>query len=199
MPTPVGYAHFLIEIDLDNDEDAFAVTHGLQTDLASASAVEHCNKVMSAFGGAWDQVLSNNAQVSRAIGYFGQDGTDDLIVESDLVAIPGTSAGAKLPQNCAALVKKRTGLGGRKNRGRVYIPNVLNEAEVSDTGVITGSTVVNFQTYADQWFVNVTGTVGGLYPATPMVILHRDGSAPTAVTQLVMDPVLATQRRRLRR
>lgn len=98
-----------------------------------------------------------------------------------------------LPHNCAALVRKVTGLSGRKNTGRWYLPaGYLNESQVSPAGVIDGADYTSLQDRIDEFLTNL-GTAD-LVPT----VLHSDGSPSTPITSMVLDTQIATQRRRLR-
>jgi hypothetical protein len=106
-----------------------------------------------------------------------------------------------IPQNSAYLIRKSTGVGGRRNQGRFYFPGVL-ENSVNDQGVIDASQIAGqntaFANFLAEFDTNPTfrgmfimhsyppGTNGPLLP-------------PTKVTSLICQPVIATQRRRLRR
>lgn len=183
------------------DPEPFACTFGIETDLANFDMLEHVNHVFAAWSGSIRPWQSTNLTLTKVIGRFGQDAADDIIVESDLTPINGAQSGSFLPQNCAWLVKKHTAFGGRRNRGRLYVPYAILESNVSDIGVITPAVQTNLEGAADDLFDGLLSTAGGLEPATPMVILHRSvvPIAPTLVTSLSSEPVIATQRRRLRR
>ncbi len=112
--------------------------------------------------------------------------------------IPMTNAGSFLPQNCAFLLHKRSGLGGRKNRGRMYLPGV-NEALVDDKGLMSTTAINGVNAAAAATLADIIAIEG----VERMVILHTQplgpvGTVPTPVTTLLLDPVLGTQRRRLR-
>lgn len=103
------------------------------------------------------------------------------------------------PPQVAALVTKRTARGGRRGRGRFYLPG-LPENDVSNSGVFSGVAVTNLQGGLDDLLTGLAG-VGFL---TPMVVLHNsEGETvpgdPDEVTALVLSTQVATQRRRLRR
>src|SRR4029453_202822 len=51
----------------------------------------------------------------------------DLVFTSTSAAAGGTVGGGSVPPNSAYLLKKTTALGGRKHRGRSYIPGVPRE------------------------------------------------------------------------
>lgn len=86
----------------------------------------------------------------------------------------------------------------------MYVPCLLTEANVSDTGVIAAATRSAYQTLVDSLLDDwATGAVGA-QPPVPLYLGHSvSGSGvvppPTLVTQLIVEPIIATQRRRLRR
>jgi hypothetical protein len=205
MATPLGFADVSLTLKHDADPEPWFVTYGVETDLGAFSAVEHANQQQLAFAEPWAFQLSDEVTIGPAICRFGQDGGPDLIVESDLTPVRGTSTTEKLPQNCAALIRKNTGLGGRPNRGRCYLPGVLSEGGVNQVGAVETATVTDFQTRADDWLEALALGATGSSPLvpTPMVILHGPSSAgpagpPTPVISLTMGTRIATQRRRLR-
>lgn len=105
----------------------------------------------------------------------------------------GTSAVAPPPNNCSWLLQKRTARGGRKGRGRSYLPPVqLDETNVSSTGVVGIATRNAFQTR-----VNLFRT-DALANSLELVLLHSGAEAPDALTSLIVDSRIATQRTRLR-
>jgi hypothetical protein len=104
----------------------------------------------------------------------------------------GGYGGGVLPQNCALLVRKVTGLTGRKHRGRMYVPGILHEDFVSNTGLLTnaawGALVARF----NQLLID-------LADVQPVVNHKSDpGLAATPITRLDVQQLIATQRRRLR-
>lgn len=124
--------------------------------------------------------------------YVGQDGAPPLIFEAPRNSV-GTSDTETLPQNCSVLVHKRTATGGRRGRGRMFVPPFRPlENAVGATGVITAAALATIQ----GWFTT-------LYGQHTWFLLHDNGTllppAPTAITSFQVDPIIATQRRRLRR
>lgn len=119
----------------------------------------------------------------------------------------GGYAPAIAPPNNAIIVEKRTGLSGRENRGRMYLPAVA-EGEVSNAGRLDPThrsgvdlDFANFQTAleaidAGEWFPYILHTKkwnGGVEPADP-----GNAPAPTQITSWYTRPIIGTQRRRLR-
>lgn len=95
--------------------------------------------------------------------------------------------------NTAALVKLTTGLVGRGNRGRIFLPGVIPEGSIGNDGILAFSLVEDLQ-------ASLTDLAGVLdvFNAT-FQILHSTSSDPTQVTAYQVQDVAATQRRRLRR
>ena len=145
-------------------------------------------------GNGW----SPNLQLNSILCKFGPLATGP----SALVPIgtnPGLGAGDDYSPNAAVLVKKFTAIGGRHGQGRMFLPP-FPEGAIGAGGNITGALVTTNNTRLAALLVSLnSGSV-------PAHLLHRyDPSlgqspmAPTAITSLVMDGKLATQRRRLRR
>lgn len=109
--------------------------------------------------------------------------------------VVGTAATAPLTPNVAILWNKITALGGRRNRGRAFIPPYApGEGSVDGLGVINSGVVSATQTLYDASFV---AAASGGYEA---VLFHQTAPfTPTPIVNFVMQPLVATQRRRLRR
>lgn len=104
----------------------------------------------------------------------------------------GEQAGDPVSPAVSLLVSKTTGFGGRKNRGRMYLPG-LREANISSGGVVASNNLASWQGALDLMLEDLeTGLV-------PMVILHSSSSDPTVVTSLQAQSIVATQRQRQRR
>jgi hypothetical protein len=110
------------------------------------------------------------------------------------VPTTGTSTMSTCPANSSLILKKITGRGGRKGRGRMFIPPYgVNETNVGANGVINAGVVTAQQT---SWGAAFTAfPIAGIQP----VLLHSDGSAPDNITAVTIETSIGTQRRRLRR
>ena len=101
---------------------------------------------------------------------------------------PGTGRKRRLPR------KDDREDGGRKGKGRMYVP-IFNKSESDiekDGSILTG----NLATLQGYW--------GGAFTALAAsdvkpALLHSDGSTPDLITAWTVKPLIATQRRRLRR
>ena len=110
------------------------------------------------------------------------------------VPLTNTAKGgnATSPQ-VACLVKKVTNIRGVENRGRMYLPGVLSDDDVGVGGLIDPDVLENLQTGMSAFLSELETNAG-----VEMVVLHSGSSDPTPVGSLLVEALVATQRRRLR-
>lgn len=158
---------------------------GTPDEMAHAFAVAYRGQLAGRFDTA---VTMRDARV-----VIGQDGGDPVI-GFDYSTGAGTRNNESTPPALALMVDKRTLLGGRRNRGRAYLPWALADTEVSEVGAITGSVVNSWQTLLTAFWTEL-----GSISLAP-VVLHGSGltspPVPTPVTNFVVNPTVRTQRRR---
>lgn len=115
-----------------------------------------------------------------------------LFIANATINAFGTLAGAAPSPQVSYLLRKSTGLAGRQNRGRMYVP-AANEDEIDAGGFLSAPAVADRQASADLFFNALVSA------SLPMYILHTDPAlSPTEVDSLEVDGKVATQRRRLR-
>ncbi len=109
--------------------------------------------------------------------------------------VTGTGALPAVPPNTAVLINKSTASGGRRNRGRLFVPPVFpSEGNFLASGQINATQLAQLQT----WWDGLYGDLNAL--GLGMVILHENPPfTPTIVTSLEVQSLAATQRRRLRK
>lgn len=188
---PPGYAQVAWRFSLVDDPEPMITT---------------CGAAVSGFGGGQDAADSladlfcptafTAAGISISYVYLGarlavgQDGGPPVIFEA-VRSIAGSASAATVPQNCAFLVRKTTGTGGRSGRGRMFMPPfATGEDAVSAAGVLSLAAAEFIQGEIDTLF-------GGFSP----YLLHDSSgtdTTPTPVTAMTLERQLATQRRRLR-
>jgi hypothetical protein len=106
----------------------------------------------------------------------------------------GTTSLSTVPINCAMLIQKNTARGGRKGKGRMFVPCFgFSESNVDELGVITTGTVASQQALWSSAFTALAAS--DVKPA----LLHSDGSAVDLITSITVKQIIATQRRRLKR
>lgn len=118
------------------------------------------------------------------------------------IGLNGTRSGEGPPPNVAVLQTLRTATKGRRGRGRLYWPGLLNGNEIQENGNILAAA----HTRVQNGLVAFWGALQGLDVGT-QVILQRDEpdqkspplNPPPEVNGRITQTRVATQRRRLRR
>jgi hypothetical protein len=118
-------------------------------------------------------------------------------------AVVGTLVQASVPPNVALLVYKRTARGGRRGRGRLFLPWAPSVNAVNEDGTIVTSYMTTAQTALETFRAAL------ITNDMPMVVLHKPSQpgtqhpttqgAPDPVTALNPSGLISTQRRRLGR
>ena len=198
---PLNFAEAAIQFRNTGDPDPWYITFGVDlTDMDGDYLTAGLN-ISQAWTATFNQSIHQSTTCMGVQLTISNGGPDYLRVFIPR-AVEGGVTTAKLPQNCALLVDKRTARGGRKGRGRFFVPNILDESDVSNTGVITPTVSDDMQEYADTFLTLLNSAEpGGVVPpgtSTPMYLLHNSDEDPDLVTTLLVQQTIATQRRRLR-
>lgn len=196
MPTSPGYADCGIEIVHGSMSRSAWLTFGVDpTDTDPALVAANIITAMTGVG-SLQGIVDSTATFRRVRVSLGQDGAEDTIADV-AISLPGLNSVTSVPPNCALLVHKRTARGGRRGRGRLYIPWAMAGSSVDEAGVINASILTGLQTKATQFLSSLTTN------NVPMVVLHNLGIStmgpPNLVTSVVCDTRIGTQRRRLGR
>lgn len=199
MPTviPPDYAQAAALFDRAAGGDPAYVVTGHFLGIGPNDPTDVANAVFDAWQGSelGSQFQANtwrmrqvSVRVNRGAGIESGQSTRSPVV--------GQQGVNSVPPNTAVLVRKGTALGGREGRGRMYLPGLHQDID-NDNGIIVEPYFSQFQTFAAQF-----NTVCGINNVTHY-LLHSApqlGGAPppTVVATLIVQPLLATQRRRLR-
>lgn len=163
---------------------------------------------ISEFGGTPDEAAENLAafwqgafrdEQSSAIQFDGvriKYGPNDTGPTGEYIGpVSGNGASTGVTPAVSVMVKKVTAFGGKAGRGRMFVPGLV-EGAVTAAGLIDTSPLAAWQAEADEFFDACVAI------DLPPVLLHGEGSplvVPSPVLSLVVDPRVATQRRRNRR
>lgn len=153
------------------------------------------NTIYNAFTGATAPFQA--AWINTGYSFLGVSVTEMTgtgpVVGQHFDTIVGTLSGDPMPVNCAVLLRKNTSLGGRKGRGRMYLPPCFfGESGVDPAGVIAGVLLGPLSARFNAANGQLIGV--GIF----LSLLHEDGSAATPINGFSAQSVIATQRRRLR-
>lgn len=188
MIIPVGYAHVQHFFGGAGLPNGAAITYGVsgfgETDPEAVALQMHLDLSTN-----WSSQWSSQIRLEETRVKFGPNATGPF--GSHVEQVAGTGNTAMAPNNTALLIEKRTQLGGRSGRGRLYMPGLV-ESVVGPAGDIDPASLAIYQTTAEAWLVDIETTQTGMF------LFHAASSDPTRVTSLTVDPVAATQRRRMR-
>lgn len=198
---PQHYGEAILSFLWAGDSQPMAMTVGVHAPTATnTDANDVANEVYAAFLTNLIPIVSTVLTLEEVVVHLQADALPaGPVVGLAIGPDTGANSGNVLPQNSAYLVHKRTAVGGRGGRGRMYLPGCA-EGSVSDTGVVASGTLTTFNT---AWAGFLSDVTSGLF-ITELVVLHDSsggtaGDPPAVITSLTMDSVIATQRRRLRR
>lgn len=209
-PPPIiqtGLALIVQKLQRNDMSRASEVTFGLLAAGAPslAAAQDVVDDFQVNFNATLRNLLDTNVSVQPPTVRLGDGSTTPFEAVAAGAAANGLDANTFVPPNVAFLFKKTTGVGGRKNRGRMYLPFALATSDVGENGVIVGAAVSGGTTQAAAFLAQL------ITDATPMVIVNKAFNTPLPphfvtvisagpnVTAFAAEATVATQRRRLGR
>jgi hypothetical protein len=182
-PIPSGNAEVQVVFDLPGQAiDDAVIVYGIAT---PAPGLGDANGIFIVWRDRVMPILSAEGFLQRVTV------TDDTGNTYDSVEPPeqgGDGRGTNPPQ-VAVLVKKLAALGGRHNRGRMYVPLSYNGSFNSDGSMDSGA-LADYQAAFNDLYDDHASN------GWDIEILHADATTPTAVTALQVSSLIATQRRR---
>lgn len=156
------------------------------------------------FNNRFTAILDNEVEALQPTCRLGDGSTTPFeAVASGAIGTGGSTASTLPPQN-AVLLKKNTGVGGKKNRGRTYLPFFVDAAHVSESGKLDSTAITAAQTACNNFLSDLHSGPGDLVIANKVFNVplppHHVTAINTgpAVTSYVVEVLLATQRRRIR-
>lgn len=193
---PANHVELIFRMKMLNDNEEMLCTIGAGEEANSGFGQAQANQCAATWGQFIMPLLANNTTYVGMTGRTGPDG--NAVVFEAPANVVGSYAGSALPPNCSLLLRKRTAQGGRRNRGRMYIPGAP-EGVVEPNGDLTAAYLASFQQQINAWRVALSDVNG----ISELAIFHTTGLGvaglpPTMITSFIADKKIATQRRRLR-
>lgn len=189
MNIPVGFGQATFTYSGSGVPTGAANTMGFQN-VGGATAAELSVALVDLWADEVMPALVQNTGLAGCLVKLGPLSTGPSAFTASTVA--GSDLSAQASPNVAYLVRKTTALGGRKNRGRFFLPGV-DESEVDQGGNVSPTKLENLNLALSDAFTRM------IAEDTPPMLLHNDATAPTAITVFSIDSKVATIRRRLRR
>lgn len=192
MPViPPGFAHVIIPHTHTGLARSAVITFGIVPATGVPDPAEP-DAILAGYSA--NMTNDNQVTVGPVTVVYGQDGGENVtLIGTDTDA--GTSSSDRVPSNVAVLVTKSTTRGGRKGKGRLFLPWRAQEDEVDELGIIGNTYLAGIQSECDDWLANLS------INDRPMQLLHSSGTFgdPNEVVALTVNRMVGTQRRRLGR
>lgn len=189
MIIPIGYAQVTHTYGGSPLPHGAANTYGIS--LGGGMAGEELAEFLhTQWTGVWPSVGDSNAEMRSTIVKYGPNDVGPVFEYSEVIS--GSVSGNGTPPNTAILVQKVTALGGRRNRGRIYLPAVTNYAG-TEQGQLPAPIVTDLNDRLETW-QDALGAADYL-----TYLFHSGSSDPTIISTWRATSTYATQRRRLRR
>jgi len=197
---PVGYGIAAFRYSCVGVTDPIITTLGFRWITGGGGYTGTAANAASTFSAKWagPGFVSAAAFYTSDYTFQGVDVTMMRASGSEMATEPqsivGSLAGSAPPVNCAVLVRKSTAMGGRKGRGRMFLPaGLAPEGTVDAAGVLQSGTVTGLQGRLNTF--RTTMATEGL----PLYLLHDDPAiTPNEITSFGVQSKMATQRRRMR-
>ena len=197
MPTAAGYADCSYQLTLSGFTRPAYVTFGVNPSETDPAMV--ASQVLGAWSaaGSLNTLMDSNVTMTGVRVSIGTDAGGGDLVYVLPASVVGGAGGSALPPNCALLFHKTTARGGRRGRGRMYLPWAVSETSTNEDGSLPPATVTASSLAATAWRLALSAA------SCPLVLLHGPGKtsapAPDLVTSMTCDRNIATQRRRMGR
>jgi hypothetical protein len=177
-------------------------TIGVDLTGVGGDFVTAANSVMKAYATALLPETYSSLTLDHVTLSVGQDGPGGS-VDSDLAPFPGTRTGSGVPVAMAPVVRKVTNSIGRRGRGRMFPPGLLNTTEVDANGNISTGRLASLQTAFNLFLTELeAGSGAPVDVPTPPLLLHSPGPVgtnnPTPITALVVGKTVGWIRGRIR-
>ena len=113
-------------------------------------------------------------------------------------ALPGTATGGGSPTQLAIVHSLRSGVPGRRGRGRMYLPATGLALSSGSHGQLASGACSSFAGALAALFtaVNTSGSFAAQFTSQNVVVRSETGNMCNAVDQIIVDSKIDTQRRR---
>lgn len=202
MQIPAGYLNLQILFSRQDGSQAGLITQGLAWDETTSSFNGLAEDLFNMWqtNGFWARMDASWKYTGARI--YARETGGLLNYGEYYEDVAGGESGLGAPGNCAFLVQKRTGFVGRKFRGRLFLPGVYESSWINEDGTVEPTIVADLQARFDD-LLGIGTTPNRAWTdvadISGVVLLHSSLTAPTPVSQYVVQPQLATQRRRMRK
>lgn len=194
---PNGYHRVVWTWTLDGSTKIFQVAM-MGNSGTSTTANQIDTIYRAAFTAANRPFVASNMYVGFTLASTNSTRSDggvitQLINETPVVGTLGSSLGP--PINVSQLVKKNTGLIGRRYQGRLMVPQMsIPEGSITQAGIIDSAVLATQQTKWNTAVADLAAAWAGMVP----VVGHSTSEVIPTPCTYVLQPKVGTMRRRIR-
>lgn len=194
---PPGFANAAFHFSSSEGTPEFVTTIGVDTSGFGGDFVNAANQAFACYATTILTTTDSSLTLQRVSLSIGSDGPSGS-VDSTVTPAPGSRSGTMAPVAMSPIVRKTTTDIGRRGRGRMFLPGVLTQTEVSEGGVVGSTRVASLQPIVnDFWDALQNGDSPG--NELPPVLLHSSAPAdPTPILGLTIAPLVGWIRGRIR-
>lgn len=205
---PEDYALASVRLKHTNVTRPAAVTFAFDRSAWLGTMVQMADAICLDFDNTIGAAMDNEVTEGPVSLTLGSDDGEYVHIDG-FQSYGGALAQSSMPSSVAAIIRKTTNRGGRRGKGRFYLPWVLADADVDDAGTVAPAKVTALQTACTNFWTHMSAGTGAITYPLPLVLLHAPSGpevdnpttpgVPTPVTALTVDPIIGSQRRRLGR
>lgn len=197
---PPGFALASIVLNGIDGTQPYVTTIGVGTSDAGGDYVGIANQVFGAYELAFRELTNVNLVISKVTLLVGSDGGNGS-VDSTYPAQQGERDVPMAPTAMSLIGRKQTASLGRTGRGRMFIPGVLADGDVTASGAIESASIPVFAEALEDFRTYLASYPGSVNPPAPAYLLHSEDSpttSPSAMTALTPAPLVGWIRGRIR-
>lgn len=196
LTIPTGFGEAAWHFTSTSGTPDFVTTCGVDLSDAGGDFAGAAEALWDYYAGSIMQETSNHVQITRCVLRVGNDGPTSAY-ESSHTPVGGGSAGAHGPLSMAIIARKVTNVGGRRGRGRMFMPGTAGEGTVDESGrvlevhaALVNTKLNTLQSYMENGNANHQVVL-------PPVLLHSDGSTPTPIVDFAVGSLVGWIRGRI--
>jgi hypothetical protein len=190
MPVIIGPGFAQVRVLFQQSQTGLHLSNSYGVDLDDTVGQGDVDTLSTALAAAYKPILASGSLYNGLHVVIGSDGDHPVFDSVSGAGVGSRTISAPATPQVQLLCDKVTAFGGRKFRGRTFLPDVA-EADVGGNGALQATPLSLLATFTAAVVVALNVT-----PWNGMVILHQDATTPTPVTAFSADPFCGTLRRR---
>lgn len=199
MIIPDDHAHLVTEYSAAGNSEIKSFTIGCYVDDTGVGGPDGADDIAERFSQIWEArcrtLCANEYTIGSTTAYYRQ-GADLFVGVSTNAPYTGSLGVGGASPAVSWLLRKNTGLAGRKYRGRMFAPQP-RDVDVDAGGNVLAAQLTNWAAAGALVLSDMAD--GGVFGWSMAArLLHSDATPPTAITSITCDPIVGTQRRRQR-